>query len=370
MTARLTSGPVLIIGTGLLGTSIGLALQPEVPVQLRDISPAGAALARDLGAGSLASPHAPPPHLVVVATPPDVTGAVVVAALAEFPTAIITDVASVKHDIVTEVLTRAPAHAHRYVGSHPMAGRERAGAVGADAALFVGRPWVVVPHPASSDTAINAVRALAVDVGAILHVLPAAEHDAAVAVISHVPQVISSLLAARLAHAEPAALALAGQGLRDTTRIAASDPRLWTAILALNSREVSHVLRELQADLDTLVRALAAAAATSPASPGTHGAINAVLAAGNLGVARIPGKHGGGRTHYGKLTVLVPDQPGQLGRLFSDAGQAGISIEDVQLEHASGKSMGLVLLSVLPAQVEPLAAALTERGWQILETEV
>src|SRR5699024_11127845 len=137
-----TVGPVLIIGSGLLGASIGLALTAlGVQVRLRDGSPAAQALARDLGAGELDEPGAEPPRLVVVATPPDVTAGLVGSALHTFPDAVVTDVASVKGVIVEELREFATLDLTRYVGSHPMAGREKSGASAATSELFAGRPW-------------------------------------------------------------------------------------------------------------------------------------------------------------------------------------------------------------------------------------
>uniref|UniRef100_UPI0005BC51E1 prephenate dehydrogenase/arogenate dehydrogenase family protein n=1 Tax=Actinomyces polynesiensis TaxID=1325934 RepID=UPI0005BC51E1 len=152
-----TTGPVLVVGTGLLGTSVGLALSAAgVEVLLSDTSPTSQRLAVDVGAGRACTPgDSLAPRLVVVATPPDVAGACVVDALVRHPGAVVTDVASVKSAVVDDVLHEAalrgdPGIAARYVGSHPMAGRERSGAGAADADLFIGRPWVVVPHEGSA----------------------------------------------------------------------------------------------------------------------------------------------------------------------------------------------------------------------------
>lgn len=286
--APLVNSPVLIIGAGLLGASIGLALsRAGVQVWLEDSSPTGLELACDLGAGQpLSAQPAPAPALVVVATPPDVAGDVVVHALRNYPGAVVTDVASVKEPIAKCVLERVPNLAQRYVGSHPMAGRERSGAASARADLFDARPWVLVATPATSPNALSAVRQLAIDLGALPTQLGAAEHDRAVALISHTPQLVASALAARLEQAPEMALNLAGQGLRDTTRIAASDPRLWAAILNANRSSVSQVLRELRVDIDALIEAL-------EQGRGSVGTVVDVMQRGNLGRDRIPGKHGG-----------------------------------------------------------------------------
>ena len=373
-----TCGPVLIVGTGLLGTSLALALRTaDVEVQLSDTSPTSLALARDMGAGTPHDKHSPEPQVVVVATPPDVTADVVVAQLSAHPNAVVTDVASVKERVVAEVRARAGAEARRYVGSHPMAGRERSGAGSADSDLFAGRPWVVVGQDSDPEAEL-AIRNLAVDVGATPVRMGASEHDAAVAAVSHMPQLIASLVAARLEELGESALALSGQGLRDVTRIAASDPRLWSAIVVGNAGPVADLLRRISDDLSALITGIEAAAcdpggpeytapgAASTIAPGAVGAVTDVMTRGNAGRARIPGKHGGAPRRYAEVQVLVPDAAGELGRLFSDVGAAGVNIEDFSLEHSAGQSAGIALISVLPAAAQGLEEALDAKGWRVV----
>lgn len=247
-----------------------------------------------------------------------------------------------------------------------MAGRERSGAGAADADLFYGRPWVVVPHGSSDPRAVLAVRTLATDVGAVPLELDARTHDASVALVSHVPQLVASLLAARLADATPEVLGLAGQGLRDTTRIAASDPRLWTAILAGNAGPVVDILKALSLDLSALIVHLDAAAKRGPLRGGSVGAVNRVMEAGNRGVARIPGKHGGAPSRYAELEVLIPDTPGELGRLFTEFGEIGINIEDLVLEHSAGQAVGLGRIFIDPARLLEAEKELEKRGWRLI----
>ena len=368
-----TRGPVLIIGSGLLGASLGLCLRASgVEVYLADSSPTSLRLAQDIGAGTpmVDAPEASP-RLVVVATPPDVADVCVVEALRAYPQAIVTDVASVKVAVVEDVLAEArrsgdPDLAARYVGSHPMAGRERSGAGAADADLFYGRPWVVVAHETTSDEAVVMIRALATDVGSVPLEMDAATHDQSVALVSHVPQLVSSMLAARLVEAPAESLGLAGQGLRDTARIAASDPRLWTAILAGNAGPVASVLKGVRADLDDLITHLDAAADRGPLRGGSVGAVNRVMEAGNRGVARIPGKHGGAPSRYAELEVLIPDQPGELGRLFGELGEIHVNIEDLVLEHSAGQKVGLARVMIDPAVLATAEAELERRGWRII----
>ncbi|MDU0349445.1 prephenate dehydrogenase dimerization domain-containing protein, partial [Actinomyces sp. MRS3W] len=242
---------------------------------------------------------------------------------------------------------------------------------------FAGRPCVVVPDGAAPAAEL-AVRNLAVDVGATPVRMSAAEHDAAVAAVSHVPQLVSSLLAARLETVPENALSLSGQGLRDTTRIAASDPRLWAAIVVGNAAPVTGLLRELRTDLDALIEGIASAAVdpsdaaytargdATAIAPGAVGAVTDVMTRGNAGQARIPGKHGGAPRRYAQVQVLVPDTAGELGRLFSDVGEAGVNIEDFSMEHSPGQSAGIALLSVMPAAAQGLEEALDARGWRVV----
>jgi prephenate dehydrogenase len=354
---------VRIVGTGLIGTSLGIALtRAGYAVTLADPSPTAVALARDLGAGSIAAEGDAESDLVVVAAPPDVAGGVVADELAAWPAAMVTDVASVKVAVLDEVRRRG-ADLTRYAGSHPMAGRERSGAVAARGDLFDGRAWVVVPNEQSSGTSVALVREVAVAAGSAVSVMSPAEHDAAVAVVSHVPQLAASLIAGRLRDLGDPAVALAGQGIRDVTRIAASDPQLWTQILAGNAAAVHEVLVHVQDDLSEVIGALGALAAGDEV--GAREVLARVVGHGNAGHARIPGKHGAAPTAYSVVVVLVPDQPGELARLLFDVGDAGVNLEDLHLEHGMGQPFGLAEISVLPAVAERLEAELQARGWQL-----
>jgi prephenate dehydrogenase len=353
-------GPVKIVGSGLIGTSIGLALSGlGVRVLLADNSPQVIKLAVDFGAGEKFE-QGIEPQLVVVCVPPDVAASVIASELESHPQAVVTDVASVKATILSELEESSP-DLTRYVGSHPMAGREQAGALAGRSDIFIGRPWVVSANNSSSKQAIDSVEALALDLGASLVHLSPAEHDRAVALVSHTPQLVSSLLAARLAESEGEDIALAGQGLRDTTRIAASDPKLWLQILAANSDQVAKVVSSLKADLDLVLTSL-----EQVEQPGSLAALGKLLERGNLGVARIPGKHGQRATEYSKVTVMIDDKPGELARLLTEVGEVGINLEDLTLEHATGAAVGLPELFVLPASEQKLIQELSARGWKIV----
>jgi prephenate dehydrogenase len=357
------NGPVVVIGTGLLGTSIGLGLRGRgVAVYLSDPSPTNQAVAVDIGAGlPLAAMGDESPELVVVASPPDVTADVVEHALADYPDATVVDIASVKAAILHDLRSRG-ADLSRYVGTHPMAGREKSGPVAARGELFTSMPWVVCPTGESSPGAVQAARALATDLGAVVSQFTAEEHDGAVALVSHLPQVMSSLLATRLQDTPLHALSLAGNGLRDTTRIAASDPTLWVQILGANAGKVVEILYGVREDLNRLIGTL-----EDPAAAGARLDLAQLMSEGNAGQARIPGKHGGPPQAYSWLTVLVDDRPGQIARLLTEIGEIGVNLEDLRLDHSSGQNVGMVEISVLPSAHDLLVEALSDRGWRVLQ---
>ncbi|GGB36835.1 prephenate dehydrogenase [Flexivirga endophytica] len=358
---------VRVVGTGLIGTSIGLALSHKgFRVLLSDPSPTAQALAADLGAGAVDDTTAA--DLVFVAAPPDVAARVVADQLRQWPDAVVADVASVKQRVADQIRGLVDTdQLRRYVGSHPMAGRERSGAVAAQADLFEGRTWVVCPQDGTDPAAVGLVQQVAHDAGAAVVTMPADEHDAAVAVVSHLPQLAASVVAAQLRDLPDEAIALSGGGIRDVTRIAESDPMLWTQILAGNASSVTPVLQRVVAQLDAVARSLGQLAADDAAASGSRGEVARLISDGQLGHARIPGKHGAAPATYATVIVPIPDEPGAFARLFNDVGDAGINLEDLRMEHGVGAPVGLVELSVLPAAVDRLRVVLEDKGWSVHE---
>ena len=362
--------PVLVRGTGLLGTSIGLGLRAAgAEVLLTDPSPTAQAVAEDIGAGRAVDPEDPSlaPGLVVVAAPPDVTADVVVDSLRRWPVALVLDIASIKGRILTQVRDAAARgvieddDVARYLPTHPMAGSERSGPVAARGTLFTASPWVLCPSPETRPEALAAGEDVARALQATVHRMDVAAHDASVALISHLPQIAASLVASRLQDAPDASLALAGNGLRDTTRIAGSDPQLWVQILAGNAEHIVPALHGLRADVERLIATLEA-----PTAPGARLDVAQLMAEGNAGRARIPGKHGAPPQAFALVTVIVDDTPGQLAALFEQIGRAGVNVEDMRLDHASGYRVGMVDVSVLPGRRDELVSALTDAGWKVV----
>jgi prephenate dehydrogenase len=351
---------VHIVGTGLIGTSVGLALQRVGwPVTLEDASSDNLMLAVDRGAGVLVQATDPAPDIIVVATPPGDTARTLANASVQWPNATLTDVASVKAQPLTQAVLSG-CDPDRLVGGHPMAGREISGPVGARADLFDDRVWVVCPTPETSTDRVDTLEHMVRVCGGIAIRMTPERHDEAVALTSHAPQVLSSVLAARLVGANEDAVGVAGQGLRDMTRIAESDPTLWQAILTLNSVPVSDVLRDVISDLTRMVAAL-----DSPEVSDDRVVITDALMRGVQGRSRIPGKHGNDQRDYVVISVLVRDEPGELARLFVAAGALGINLEDVRIEHVLGRPSGLIDLSVKAEVAVALQVGLSEQGFDV-----
>ncbi|MFT3886782.1 MAG: prephenate dehydrogenase [Arachnia sp.] len=343
---------VLILGAGLVGSSLGLALtRAGYDVRLWDITPSHALVAAGLGAGAVADEATDDPDIVVVATPPDAIPGLVAEVLEKFPRAVVTDVGSVKAPILAAVRRLAPEH-QRYVGSHPMAGSQFTGPLTASGDLFVDRTWVVTPNDGNPPGAVAVVEQLGRDVGARVVTMPAPAHDEAVAQVSHVPHLMSILTASHLREVPPSNLRLAGQGIRDVTRVAGSDPGLWRQILTSNAAAVRHELLEVAADLSHLIQVL-----------DDPDALERFLALGQTGALSLVGKHGAEPIDMVEVTVEIPDEPRALGRLFTDIGDAGLNVEDFELTHDPVREVGYLSIAVESEVGELLRGRLTDAGW-------
>jgi prephenate dehydrogenase len=341
-----------IVGTGLIGTSIGLALRAKHEVWLADSDPASAQLAADMGAGTLWPAGAGPAQLAVLAVPPEAVAVTLADGQARGLAQFYTDVASVKQLPVAQARDLG-CDMSTYVPGHPLAGREKHGPAAARADLFLGRTWAFCTSAETAGLAAASVVALIEACGAVPVNTDPVTHDGWVALVSHAPHVVAAAMAARL---EGEALDLAGQGLRDVTRIAAGDTGLWTQILVANAAPVASVLAEVAADLAAAAEALA---------EGEPKAVTDLLDRGRDGVARIPGKHGGAQRSFATVQVVIRDRPGELARLFNAAGAAGVNIEDIRIEHSPGLPVGVAELAVPPADVAALLDALQAGGWPV-----
>ena len=351
MPEAILTGPVEIVGVGLLGASLGLALREQgIEVLLSDINPDHVRTASGLGAGRVRTAD-DLPELVVVAVPPAYLGDSIRRALDETD-AVVTDVGSVK----VAPLKAVSGHVDvaRYVGGHPMAGNERSGPLAATADLFVGRPWAIAPHDASDPEAILLVEALARLVGAVPKRFDPEDHDEAVARISHLPHLMAAVVAGGLVDAPDRHVELSGPGVRDVTRVAGGAAELYSQILTNNPEPLIEFLTQARRDLAHAIDALRG---------GDIGAIQQLLAVGNAGVGRIPAKHGGPARTLAELWVTVQDRHGELARLFADAADLGVNIEDVRIDHEPERPVGSVHIWVEESSAEAVLDALNGRGW-------
>jgi prephenate dehydrogenase len=341
---------VRIIGSGLIGTSIGLGLvQRGVIVEMVDSDPSAQLLANDLVGGE----RIENPDLVVLAMPTSHLAAVIKSEIELNPNSTFTDVGSVKGEVQLYVQT-VSGLSRRFLPTHPMAGREIGGAGSARADLFQGRSWILTPssdlNPACKDVVLEMIAHL----GATAIELSAQDHDRAVARISHLPQIASSLIAKQLADTPAEWMELAGQGLRDTTRIAGSDEGLWKEIIYSNRSELQQLLISLQNDVQAMIDAL-----ENPEEIAT------LIAQGRAGKSLIPGKHGGKAREYSYLPIVIDDKPGQLGAIFNECAAMNVNVEDLNIEHSPGQLSALITLALSQSDAEKLSSHLTSIGWNV-----
>ena len=339
-----------IVGSGLIGTSIGLGLvQRGVQVHMVDSDVKAQSLANDLVGGVSISN----PDLVVLAIPTSQLAAVIREESQLNPQSTFIDVGSVKNEVVLQVETISGL-SRRFLPTHPMAGREIGGASSARADLFQGRSWILTPSADVDSVSRQLVLELIEHLGATPIELSALDHDRAVARISHLPQIASSLIAKQLTGTPPEWMELAGQGLRDTTRIAGSDESLWKEIIYSNRNELQQLLVNLQNDLQSMIDSL-----EDPQQ------IARLIAQGRAGKALIPGKHGGKAREYFYLPIVIDDKPGQLGAIFNECAAMNVNVEDLNIEHSPGQLSALITLALSESDAEKLSTHLTSIGWNV-----
>jgi prephenate dehydrogenase len=293
-----------------------------------------------MAAPDRATAIAGPPDLIVVAGPPAET----VDILAELTTdGLVIDVCSVK-----AAPAGAGAHLARYVPTHPMAGREVAGPEAASAAMFEGATWVVCDGTASEDD-VSAVAGIISTLGARPVHLSATDHDAAVAVVSHLPQVVAVALMLEAA-ASPDSLDLAAGSFRDLTRVAASDPLMWESVLNANSDEVAAATRALRRRLEDLEAAIVAGG----------GELRAVLGEARahrerLGAPAVP------------VRIALADRPGELAKVGHALAESGVDVRDLQLRHAPYGGGGVLTIAVRSEEAGRLRSALLGEGLLLIE---
>ena len=341
---------VRIVGAGLIGTSIGLALAARnIPVEMVDVDSRNQGLAQDLaGATKLSDPE-----IIILATPLRALSQVINEQYALNPNSTFMDVCSVKVEPLEKVkASKLPLK--QFVGTHPMAGREVGGAESARADLFLSRSWIITPDAQTDSDAVAKVKSLIQLLGATCVELDAASHDAAVARVSHLPQIAATLVAGSLHGVAPEWLDLAGAGLRDTTRIAASDENLWKEIISSNSKEIKGLLTALHNDLGAMIDAVH-----------DQEKISAIMRKGRDGRNLIPGKHGGKAREYTYVPIVIDDKPGQLGAIFNECAAMLVNVEDLAIEHSPGQLNALITLALSADDAVKLSNHLSSIGWNV-----
>jgi prephenate dehydrogenase len=355
---------VAVIGTGLIGTSVALAAaRAGDRVRGHDLDPEvlarSAALSGLEALGSLAD-VVRGADVVVVCTPIPTIPEAVAGAL-EGSDAVVTDAGSVKASIIARLEVEGSAVGRsldlsRYVGGHPMGGSERTGPDAASASILDDAVWVLTPGPATDPAATALLEGWVARLGARPVVMGAERHDRLVAIVSHLPQLVSTALmglAIEEESDEPELLLLAAGGFRDLTRLAGSSPPLWRDILRSNPDELARAVDLYLERLGALRDAVTAERAD---------ALEEALAAAKrarLALAAKPSVKAG----VAVLLVPVPDRPGVLADLTAAMGERSVNIEDLQIIHSPEGGRGTVHLSVAAADAEPAAQALAAHGF-------
>ncbi|MFZ6002657.1 MAG: prephenate dehydrogenase/arogenate dehydrogenase family protein [Actinomycetota bacterium] len=339
-----------IVGTGLIGGSIGLALRRRGwHVTGADRDPDRSARAQALGALDEIGTD-PRADITFLATPVQAVAAAAREALSG-TSGIVTDVGSVKASIVASV------DDPRFLGGHPMAGSEQDGIEGADADLFAGAVWVLTPTAATSNATYAAVRSAVGDLGADVVALTPEHHDSLVAVVSHVPHLTAAALmhlADDKATEHRALLRLAAGGFRDMTRIAAGHPGIWPDICAENRDAIVEVLDDLVTSLQA-VRAVVVEE--------DRAGLLAVLERARAARVNLPARVASAGDMC-EVRVPVPDRPGVLAEVTTLAGALDVNIADLEIAHSSEGDRGVLILVVEAITAERLRSGLVEHGFR------
>ena len=342
---------VRIVGSGLIGTSIGLCMKAAgATVEVVDLDINNAKLAQDL----IKSSSIAQPELIVVAVPISANQEMVIQLLNANRNSIVCDLASVKSDLLLKVKELSDQSAN-FISLHPMAGREVSGAENARADLFKGRAWIAISDESMSEKAREIGADLVAMCGSTLYWMSSLEHDQTVAKISHLPQILSSLLAGALLDIPSDNLNLSGQGLRDLTRLANSDSKLWSEIFLINREVISPLLDEIINDLQSLKSSLNK----------NDKQVFEFMEKGNRGKNKIPGKHGEKARDYSYLPIVIDDKPGELARIFNECANISVNIEDLSIEHSPGQETGLITLALSDADCVKLSAHLGNLGFKV-----
>ena len=352
---------ITIVGSGLLGTSLGLALAEKgVPVMVEDLDERRAAIGKDLlrltgdkNFSGKVEIKAEGPPLYIIAVSPGNTARVISTIYSRDSESRFIEITGIKFKLIPE-LQSFNVNLSQVLSVHPMAGREISGPEGARSDLFSGRIWIASPFESSESELVLASQLICEVVESHYIELEAVAHDRAISLVSQLPQLLSSALGKMLI-GRSSEVEFAGQGLRDMVRLAGSDSKLWSDLFDMNR---PFILKELSQYIDILTKWREVLAT------GKRDEIAQLLIEGSQGRELIPGKHGGKSRDYASIAVVIDDRTGQLGDLFVECGNAEINVEDLNIEHSPGQATGLITLFVNSEHKERLLEHLKNSGWK------
>ncbi|MDQ6927568.1 MAG: prephenate dehydrogenase [Actinomycetota bacterium] len=343
-------GRANVVGVGLIGGSIGLALRERGwHVTGADLDPARLAKALELGALDETGTDTQAAITFIATT----VGTIAAAArrVLSDGTGVVTDVGSVKAPVIADI------DDPRFVGGHPMAGSEQEGVEGAQADLFDGATWVLTPTLETDPDAYTTVRSVVRSLGAEVVALPPERHDALVALVSHVPHLVAAnlmALASEGAEEHAAVLRLAAGGFRDMTRVAAGHPGIWLDICAENREAIV-------ASLDRLLAAIGTT--RDMVDKGDRPGLLTALENARAGRANLPDQV----TQTGELVevrVPVPDRPGVLAEVTTMLGEIDVNIVDLEIAHSPEGARGVLVFLVQVTASDRVREALTARRYR------
>jgi prephenate dehydrogenase len=351
-----------LVGTGLIGASVGLAAKRTGVSRVIgwDSDAESLAVAAERGAvdepaGSLEAAVGEA-ELAIVATPVAALKDEVATTLAAGSRATVTDVGSTKGGLCESVSDRA-----RFIGGHPVCGSEARGPGHASAELFEGATWFLTPVAETEPERYVLLHGFVASLGAVPVAIDPAAHDRLMAVTSHLPHALANLIlnhagSVRVNGHEP--LATAGGSLRDMTRVAGANPRIWIDIFLDNAEELRASLAEHRRRVGDLERALAS---------GDAGWLARWIgeAAGNRRTLLDEAYRDAGALQ--RVRVHVPDRPGVLSGITQALGAEQINIEDFELQHMSPDRGGTLSVLVAGEEEARRAAALLEaQGYSVI----
>ncbi len=333
-----------LIGTGLIGGSIGITLRErrlvrEVTGYDRD----PASLQEALRKGAVDSTAAAPADavrgadLVILAVPVSSTFALLQEILPSVEEeTVITDVGSTKSELMKKTEGFVPPSVY-FIGGHPMAGSEESGISGADPGLLENAIYVLTPGPACPEAVVNKLNQMFQEAGAQPLLLDPGLHDRVVASVSHLPQVTAAALVQSVAGTEDMELVrtLAAGGFRDSTRIALSDPALWRDICLSNRRALLENLASLKNSIEVIEKHLVEYDAE---------AVEEFFRSARDYRRNIPYRGRGILPELYEIIVLIRDAPGAIGHLAGVLGEAGINIDAIEILHVRELAGGSIRL--------------------------